>query len=258
MQNNTIFQCVSCALVFILIMYMILTPSQAAAEPFLPSRTWKVEKMMARPDGRRQDFFQSPHFQSQLSPRFSNVNYGANLRTQFPAYSHMGVPETPLDVNNYSNGNFNAVTNNMKALGGNPVATDTVAQLPGGIQASGIDANGDLKQPIVYDRYIFANRKSRLRRQGDPIRGDLPIVPNSGNWFTPSVHPNVDLQSGAINVLAGINNDTNKELSNLIYNSSGRADTAIGGVNMADVNMSGQNMISAQAGGGDVMVTSFP
>lgn len=237
----------------------------------IPSRTWKVEKMY---DSNRGDYFQTPHFQSLLSPRFSNVNYGPNLRTQFPSYSNMAVPQNPLgypagpagptgpagpgptpitvksDQNSYANGNYNRVLNDLKSVGGGgAIATDTVAQGP----LPMIGENGEIQQPIVYDRYIYANRKSRLRSGGDPIRGDLPIIPESGNWFTPSVHPNIDLQPGAINVLAGVNNDTSKQLANLIYNSSGRAYTTIGGVNMAQ-----NKFASTSAGGGDLLVSSFP
>lgn len=236
----------------------------------IPSRTWKAEKMYSYPTGysNRRDYFQSPHFQSLLSPRFSNVNYGPNLRTQFPQYSNMGVPQNPLGYptkskapsgipvnrhrmgNAYANGNYNSVVNDVRSIGGNAMSTDTVAYPQ--------ESDGEINQPIIYDRYIYANRKSKLRSGGDPIRGDLPIVPDSGNWFTPSVHPNIDLQPGAINVLAGVNNDTNKQLANLIYNASGRADTTIGGVNMSDVNMSQNNYASASAAGGDISITSFP
>lgn len=53
--------------------------------------------------------------------------------------------------------------------------------------------------PIIYDRHIHASRSSRLRSQGDPIRGDLQILPVpqishvSGNT--------ADLQQGALNII---------------------------------------------------------
>jgi hypothetical protein len=56
---------------------------------------------------------------------------------------------------------------------------------------------------IVYDRYVFANRTSRLRQYGDPIRGDIPIEPSKLNYFRPSANPQFDLQEGALNVIAG-------------------------------------------------------
>lgn len=65
-----------------------------------------------------------------------------------------------------------------------------------------------LPQSVVVDRLVFANRNSQLRAMGDPIRGDLPIVPNPPGWFTPSVSPHIDLQRGALNYLGGINSST--------------------------------------------------
>ena len=67
-----------------------------------------------------------------------------------------------------------------------------------------------IPQSIVVDRLIFANRNSQLRAMGDPIRGDLPIVPNPPGWFTPSVTPQIDLQRGALNHLAGANPVTDR------------------------------------------------
>lgn len=297
----------------------------------IPSRTWKVEKVMGMntqtPDGYvKSDFFQTPNFQSLLSPRFSNVNYGPYLRTQLPEYNMMGVPQDPLNkecpsgeaeyssyktalpkykmegkleqcssapkmsssfddcgtqsmgipymakmngtplygnpVNprmgsvEYTNGNYQQVKDDIAKCSSGPVPTDTV--MNGSALMMGSD--GEMMNPIVYDRYTIANRNSRLRSHGDKIRGDLPIAPNSGNWFTPNVHPNIDLEAGAINVLAGVNNDTSKQLANLIYNTSGRADTAIGGVDMAmaDYNSSNQTTSSNCAAGGDLMISAFP
>ena len=75
-------------------------------------------------------------------------------------------------------------------------------------------------EPIIYDRVIYSNRNSRLRSQGDPIRGDLPIVPCNADWFKPNVNPSTDLQIGAMNVMGG-NNETSNELMTLINLTSG-------------------------------------
>lgn len=300
-----------------------------------PSRQWKVEKVFQDPS--TQDFFSVPNFQSILSPRFSNVDYGPNLRTEFPNYTRMGVPYDPLaegvmppdpqnysirenynegkscgvntaygapgvipyqsamvDVSNpgytqrpivtsgcqltktiggpaipldphnpysgsYANGNYAQVLGDVVDAGAvNGWPTSTVAELD---TASFMDQDGQMKQPIIYDRYIYANRNSRLRGQGDPIRGDLPIAPISGNWFIPSgayEGPNVVLQAGAMNVMGGINNETSNALANLIYNTSGGAETAIGGVDMARTNMSHQVYGAASAALGDVQMSAFP
>jgi hypothetical protein len=275
----------------------------------IPNRQVKVEKMFKDPT--TQDFFQVPNFQGILSPRFSNVNYGPDLRTKFPNYNRMGVPQDPLQENAnppdplnyaiaegipkaqaslveafqghgwqeskhlgapkipldphnpysaaYANGDYNQVINMAVGAGADGWPTSTVAQLD---QASFMTQDGEMKQPIVYDRYMYANRNSRLRGQGDPIRGDLPIVPISGNWFIPSAaagnNVNQVLQQGAMNVLGGVNNETSNSLANLIYNSSGGTDTTIGGVDMAQTNMSHQVYGAASAAMGDVQTTSFP
>lgn len=334
--------------------YMASTCGDETKEGFwmIPNRQVKVEKMFKNPA--TQDFFQVPNFQGILSPRFSNVNYGPDLRTKFPNYNRMGVPQDPLqekpnppdplnyaiaegipgqgfnemsgpasayraafgaatpgnDCNNksagvqpppvvegyqqgsmqaggsnpqygwqeskylgvpkipldphnpysaaYANGDYNQVLNMAVASGSvDGWPTSTVAELD---QASFVSQDGEMKQPIVYDRYMYANRNSRLRGQGDPIRGDLPIVPISGNWFIPSAAntPGIVLNSGAMNVLSGINNETSNATANLIYNASGGTDTTMGGVDMAQTNMSHQVYGAASAAMGDIQTTSFP
>jgi hypothetical protein len=325
-----------------------------------PSRTWKVDKMFKDPS--TQDFFSTPNFQSILSPRFSNVDYGPDLRTQFPSYNRVGVPNDPLfessmpsdpldyaiaknkmtggntynskfegdarrayadafgsprsgaelssvpgnpygtvsfrenfnstesprgfqtsksiggpaiplDPHNpysasfaggpegtsYANGNYNQVLNEIVQAGAvDGWPTSTVAELD---SATFMTQDGEMKQPIIYDRYIYSNRNSRLRCQGDPIRGDLPIVPISGSWFIPSgayEGPNIVLQQGAMNVMGGVNNETNNQLANLIYNSSGGAETAIGGIDMAQTSMNHNVYGAASAALGDVKMTAFP
>ena len=128
-------------------------------------------------------------------------------------------------------------------------------------QITQLGADGEVTNPIVFDRYMFSNRSSRLRSQGDPFRGDIPVIPIQSDWFRPNVHPNIDLQAGAMHVLGGFDNETAKATANLIHMSSGKADTAIGGVDLSQVNMAQQNFMSIANGrgdNGDVVVQSFP
>lgn len=175
-----------------------------------------------------------------------------------------GTKLTPINPRagsefSYANGNFNEVRDAIAQAAGGAIPTDTVME---GTPALSMGSDGDLMNPIVFDRYIYANRNSRLRSQGDKIRGDLPIAPNNGNWFTPNVHPNIDLEAGAINVIAGVDNSTSNQLANLIYNASGRADTTIGGVDMASamtaLNPAMQEISATSAGGGDLTIRAFP
>ena len=185
---------------------------------------------------------------------------------------HGGAPIIP--GNGYANGNFNELSEKVysdKKAGGLPRdKRDTMYCNGSNNQPSlssslpvrdmtALNAAGDNVQPIVYDRYIFANRNSRLRSQGDYFRGDLPIMPCNTGWFQVSVQPNIDLNQGAMNVMGGINNETTKGLADIIYKTSGNAETAIAGVDMAQhVNMSTMFGGDLSAGQGDINVTAFP
>lgn len=115
----------------------------------------------------------------------------------------------------------------------------------------------DNQQPIVYDRLIYANARSRLRGQGDYIRGDLPCIPvlpesnpDSLIMFRPSVTPSIDLNQGALNVLGGYDNTTMKQLQTLMARSS---DGTLGTFSGAPINNQQITCNSAS----DVVVSAF-
>lgn len=115
----------------------------------------------------------------------------------------------------------------------------------------------DNQQPIVYDRLIYANARSRLRGAGDMIRGDLPIVPvlpesnpDSLVMFRPSITPSIDLQQGALTVLGGYDNTTQQQLNTLIQRGSGGTLGTFAGT---PINNQQLNCNSAS----DVVVSSF-
>lgn len=87
--------------------------------------------------------------------------------------------------------------------------------------------------PIIYDRLIFANQKSRLAAQGDPIRGDLPIVPLPADWMRPSVSPNIDLRDGALAVMGGWDNATSRKMLQLRLDSSLGTDKMGAGIDVS-------------------------
>ncbi len=114
------------------------------------------------------------------------------------------------------------------------------------------------EQPIIYDRFMFANSKSNLRGQSDPFRGDLPIVPvlpqsspDSGVWFRPSVTPHIDLGRGYLSVAGGFDNDSNNKLRQLMIASSGGTLETFGGDNIRLQ----RNLVNNSSG--DLMVTAF-
>lgn len=160
-----------------------------------------------------------------------------------PMDFHGGAPLMSAD---YAAGNYNDIIQ-KPSTNSYPEAIDMI---PVGNMTT-VNQYGETIQPIIYDRLIYANRNSRLRSQGDPIRGDLPIVPCSAEWFRPSVQPNIDLQTGAMSVLGGVDNETTRQMAQLIQATSG--DTTVAGVNMS-------SMKSMQTGSAlaDIHVTAFP
>jgi hypothetical protein len=169
-----------------------------------------------------------------------------------PSCGKGGAPKSfhggaPLMDSDYAAGNYNQMVSQTVQNSQYPDATDMV---PVGDMTT-VNELGETVQPIVYDRFVYANRNSRLRSQGDPIRGDLPVVPCAPGWFRPSVHPNIDLQTGALNVLGGVENETTRAMANLIMETSG--DSTIAGVNLSSM----RNMSTGSALA-DVQVSAFP
>jgi hypothetical protein len=236
-------------------------------------------------------FVSKPNWQGMLSPRFSNVDYGANIKYNMPSYQNLGSPREPLGFADMAKENYHedygcnkehsgfgvascgkgGVSLGGQVLGTAPhnISSDSnyaAAMDSSGhtqhVNSSGVVAVGDMTtinsdgapgQQIIYDRYIFANRSSRLRAQGDPIRGDLPIPLGSKGWFSVSANPHIDLHQGAMNVLGGTSNETSRSMAELHYATSGGYNTTIGGVNMAN------EFASSLSGGmGDIQVTAFP
>lgn len=281
----------------------------------LPSMTWKIDRVAAenKQAALRGDFYSVPGtYSAILNPRFSNVDYGANIRYNMPSYKNQAAPSNPLTFNSmvgmgaqnypkenyvnslnshrenytsesapggsvascrkgglptnysggapltqagYANGNFNEKLDDVYSQSEYPAVGSS---LPVGDMTS-INSAGDDMQPIVYDRYMYANRNSRLRGQGDKIRGDLAIVPSNTGWFQVSVQPNIDLEQGAMNVMGGIGNEQGKSMASLIYKTSGNAETAIAGVDYSrEVNMSTMFGGGLSSGQNDVSVTAFP
>lgn len=293
----------------------------------LPSFQSRVD-VVAAPSSKsaaKGDFYSVPGtYQAMLSPRFSNTDYGANIRYNMPSKINQASPVNPLTFSklvgnnsqnyiskenfdfpirenysnggpvncgkggvpesymggapameaDYANGNYNKIRSQAYSESSFPASASSLP-VSDMTQMSAAEQNG-MPAPVVYDRFVYANRNSRLRSQGDPIRGDLAVVPCEGGWFRPSVQPNIDLQQGAMNVMGGTTNDTANSLANLIYSTSGNSQSVIGGINMdkSQLNMassiaSGFNPVKAlnmntQYGGGlsanqrDVNVTAFP
>jgi hypothetical protein len=167
-----------------------------------------------------------------------------------------GVQTAPGNeaIYNYTNGDWAEVAQQATEDTDYP---DVTSMLPVADMTT-VNADGEVGNPLIFNRLIYANRNSRLRSLGDPIRGDLPIVPCNSDWFRPSVHPSIDLREGALNVLAGLENEQGQALSSLIHAASGNTDMAIGGVYIPDVATTAQYSAFTNGGQENLMVTSFP
>lgn len=154
----------------------------------------------------------------------------------------------------YAPGNYNELVAQVEASNNAPTYN---SDLPVGKMTT-MGADGNVENPIIYQRLMYARPQGKLRQYGDPIRGDLAIVPCGGEWF--SVHPNInlDLQEGAMNVMGGVRNETNNSLAELINRASGGADTTIGGVDLAGYNPATQSQVGLSGAFGDVTVSAYP
>ena len=179
--------------------------------------------------------FQVPaNMQKMLSPRGSAESFGlgSNIRYNKPSFEKMAFPNPQQYKNmvqenytgrqreqgcgvsgspyqsapfpppsDYKNGDFNSLVNSLPKLHGVSTNQTLMNSLP--IPTMEETAGGE-EDVVNYNRMIISNPNSRLRGQGDPIRGDLVIAPAPTGWFRPSANPTLDLQQGALQVIAGI------------------------------------------------------
>lgn len=192
--------------------YIYATKKKLIKENFLSPMTFKVDRVAApnKDFANQGEFWSVPGtYQASVTPRSASVQYGSQIQYNLPSENLLA---------------YRADT---------PFAND-------GLLTAG---ESDVVQPITYDRFMFANKKSRLRERGDPIRGDLPIIPHNSDWFRPSVQPHIDLKEGAMQVMGGFDNETNNQLSLLMAASAGNALQTFGGMNF-----SGDNGLSSHMG----------
>jgi hypothetical protein len=220
-----------------------------------------------------------PNWQSNIAPRFSNVNYGANIQYSIPNVNKLAAdPTNPL-----SQGGCGGTVEKYVPIPANsaqlaargmvpssaPVQQALFGQDPnfnGGSSSGPVgvysgkkgDGAATIDQPIVYDRFNFANLKSKYSLGGsDLIRGDIPIVPNSGDWFIASSNPLTDLRQGAMTIMGGAGNSTDLQLKAL------QAQYSAGMLGQNDFQLSvnpslAQKAMSLVNAQGDIQVTAFP
>lgn len=204
-------------------------------------------------------------YQSMLSPRTNpSQGIGGNVRFSIPNHKHMAAPYDPLNFSymakenyngskcgtstDYTNDNYKEIINDIHTdQNGNN--TEILDSIPVGDMTT-MNALGEPQQMVVYDRLIYTNKKSRNRSQGCPVRGDLAIVPIEG-YMRPPANPNTDLQTGAMAVMGGINNETTQKMASLIANTS--TEPTVSGVSMASL-----KNITAGSQLANINVTAFP
>lgn len=178
-----------------------------------------------------------PGYSPAVEPRFANVNFGNNILYNPPSMANMAAADFPLSTSGNVQESEYLPQQNSQYVGN---IDQFAADASQGLVANGVDPD---MQTFNYDRLMVVNKRSRLRGLGDPIRGDLPIAPYSGDWFAPAVYPSVDLREGALNVIAGHDNTTSNELRALQSIYSGKAALSqkvisLGG-NQSDIIVSG-------------------
>jgi hypothetical protein len=157
-----------------------------------------------------------------------------------PSVGNPTFMSEPVMAANYAAGDFNKKEENR--------FEDTSTLPITGMET--LNVLGEDTQVINIDRLMYANKKSRLRQHGDPIRGDLPIVPCKGGWFRPSVNVSTDLMQGALSVMGGFDGEQQKDLTALINTESMGTVGSVAGISL--------NTISADQGLSTVSVTAFP
>ena len=152
--------------------------------------------------------------QSTISPRFNSVGTNPAIRYS-QAASDVGTAALdalhPITTVDRVQAAADLVQPSPKA----PVKTVEKyeyenAHVPLPTDMCNINLMGTETQPVIYDRLMYSNMRSRLRGQGDYIRGDLLITPDNykagcqhNNWFQVSVKPERDLNPGAMEHLYG-------------------------------------------------------
>jgi hypothetical protein len=135
------------------------------------------------------DFYSVPGtYQALLAPRTASINYGADIKYNMPSIDNQAVPPNPLTFSNmvkegyctqnsqtppfhsgiltdsgYANGNYNDVLKNV--YNNVPkVSSDIQVNLPvrdmTSIGIEGDDNGVEITQPVIYDRFMVANRNS--------------------------------------------------------------------------------------------------
>lgn len=234
------------------------------------------------------------NYQPYLSPRMNSAGLNSYVRYQLPDEKYQAnKPNDPFTIANYlekpkSKEGYRAPTSSKPTPVGGQKKLDSKEvkglELP---QQNDMTNTGAVSKDakdgfyVNSERLIFSLQKNRLQGLGDPIRGDLAIVPcnpisdpNSNVWFRPAAQPQSMLNAGAMNVIGGVGNTTAQQVSNLMSNAGGgfnntygalpfnvSSDSVVGQALEAaanqNINMSSQKTQLTQGGNGIPIGTTY-
>ena len=230
-------------------------------------------------------------YQPYLSPRMNSAGLNSYVRYQLPSEDYQAnYPTDPFTIANsfekpQMKEDYKAPTTSKATEIGHHKKLDSKSvkglELPTQNDMTNTGASSkDLKDGFYVnsERLIFSLQKNRLQGLGDPIRGDLPIIPcnpnsnpNSNVWFRPAAQPQSMLNGGAMNVLGGTGNTTAQQLSQLMSNAGGgfnntygatpftvSGDTVVGqALEKATINMGSQKTNMTQGGNNIPISTTY-
>lgn len=227
-------------------------------------------------------------YQSPIAPRFSNTGYGAYITYNLPEKKNLAVdPTDPMLLASMvekpsikerfrypQDSSSTDFQNKYNSLTQAPVSEQAIlSELP--VQPMSTSTGSEV--PLVMDRFIVANLKSRLYGAADFIRGDLaipPVLPQSDVYsttmFRPSVAPSIDLNAGAMAVMGGSFNENCRDVVQLSMQDNGGTRNTFAGdqwnnnaqttLGKLQLNMNRSNNLITNQGplNSDVTVTMFP
>lgn len=239
----------------------------------LPSTTYRKERVCAtsKEAAERGEFYSDsscqehekggyqtvPNYQANISPRFSNVNHGAHIRYNTPSQEYLasscdpltfgGMAREDFSKESFHTGEFVESSGKYNEYSGQSEEYPEVSSMVPIGDMRTLNALGENVQTVCYERFVHSNRR-RKNGGGCLIRGDLPVPPVKGQWFTVSADT-AQLEQGALAVIGGRVNATSLALAELINSESGN--TAISGIDTSSFKnlYTGQNMSTVQVTG---------
>lgn len=242
------------------------THSVATPQPHSALRT-KVMKICENSktgrhhDCNELDFFSTRNYQGKLPSRISPGQLASSVSFNLPHYDNQAVPSDPLAMRDLVGSNHKCSCGSREGFcmcqsaqlavpkPNVPFKTQYMEDLPVG-EIDSCDALGNQQKFMVYDRLMFSTSKHRNYGNGDYIRGDLPISPdsNQSGWFRSHLASNPEsvLNQGAMNVMGASDTAVNQTMYSQL---TGHINGTFAGSPITN--------LYTHVSGGDLMVSAF-